>query len=112
MRLYDFDINEAKSITLLIRLLLETKQKVNLSEENYIESINCKLSLDLSRNNSGISRNEDYSYTCQLNEETYLEMIDLIEPFTKDVSEGHQWLYNLDTNNTSIDFLFSPSGGW
>ena len=43
-------------------------------------------------------------------EDFYKYMIDLIQPFTEELS-GYNWLDEQTENKSNIDFLISPGGG-
>jgi hypothetical protein len=46
-----------------------------------------------------------------MNEDSYLAMIEIIEPFKTDLN-GYNWLDDQISQKADIDFLFSPNGGW
>jgi hypothetical protein len=76
---------------------------------DYIEAINCTLTLRISALDLGIKSNDKSIFFCDLTKESYEDMTKLIEPFCNNDLGGYQWLYDIDT---PIEFLFSPGGEW
>ena len=110
IRLYDFDADEAKQFcSSIFDFLINKKQSLDFSTLGFIESVNCNLVLQLSLNNEGIVSDGIQNFICNLDTESYKEIIKLCEPFCQNKSRGFAWLYNLDN---PIDFLFSPHGTW
>jgi hypothetical protein len=109
VRLYNFDIAEAKSFSSSIsKHIIENKSAFNLESASYIHSQNCQLSLCLSDENEGIISLKHREFVCKLTLTSYHKMLLLIEPFCLREMKGYQFLYE-DIDNP-IDFLFSPSG--
>ncbi|QHI39092.1 hypothetical protein IMCC3317_44930 [Kordia antarctica] len=113
IRLWDFGCNESKLFQELINsfVLDASKFEVVLEAQEFITSINCKLTLIKSDKNNGIERISEDQFICNLNLDSYKHMINLIEPFINHDSSGYQWLDEL-ANPSEIDFLFSPGGTW
>lgn len=110
VRLYDFDQIQADNFKQTIQqTLIEHGRQLNLYEIDFIEAVNCNLTLRISEKDLGIKSNDNSTYFCDLTRNSYENMINLIEPFCKKDSSGYQWLYDIDT---PIDFLFSPDGQW
>lgn len=110
IRLYDFDKHQALRLKEIIeRELLEGQKEVRLSSLNFIESLNCSLTLKISNIDRGIARAEDMDFECYLTTAAYKEMVYLMEPFCIRDASGYQWLYEV---NCPIDLLFSPGGTW
>jgi len=65
--------------------------------------------LALYKEDEGIISTDNQTFFCALTLGAFHDMIDLLEPFCKKNSKGHQYLYDLDNPN---DFLFSPAGTW
>jgi len=107
VRLYNFDRTEA---TLFRDLLVETvilkKQKLDLSQVDFIEARNCNLILGLFKSDEGILTKDNQNFFCILTLEGFTNMIKLIEPFCKKDSRSYQYLYEIDN---PIDLLFCPS---
>jgi hypothetical protein len=110
IRLYDFDAMEANQFCMAIQEnLIDKKQTIDLHLLNFIQPINCNVSLHLANQNDGIQTLDHQNFVCNLTLESYAEIIKLCEPFCQNKSRGYRWLYDLDT---PIDFLFSPHGTW
>lgn len=110
VRLYDFETQEIVQLCAALRSsVVDLKHELKLSSLNFIQTINCDLTLNISPNDKGISETSKSVLYCELTSEAYLKMIELIEPFSKPESTGFQWLYDLDS---PIEFLLSKSGKW
>lgn len=110
IRLYDFDQIQAANFRIIIhKRLIEHNEQLNLIEIDFIEAINCNLTLQISETDIGIRSNDNFSFICYLTKNGYKNMMNLIEPFCKHDSDGFQWLYDIDT---PIEFLFSIGGQW
>lgn len=107
VRLYNFDKKEAiKFKKLLEETVINNKQKLNLAEVDFIETTNCNLIFGLFKSDEGILTKDNETFFCILTLEGFKKMIELIEPFCKKESRGHQYLYDVDT---PTDLLFCPS---
>lgn len=112
VRLYDFSKQEVSQFQKVIKAkILIEKQSVDIDELDYIENVNCSLKLVLSDLNNGINKVGDNAFHCNMNENSYKHMVDLIQPFTEELS-GYNWLDEQIENESNIDFLISPGGGW
>ena len=113
IRLWDFSPQEAKQFQNLIHDFVKNSDvtKLSLHKEEFITSINCKLTLVKDEANNGINRLSEEEFICKLNNEGYTHMIELIKPFTHEDCNGYQWLDEQATIG-DIDFLFSPGGTW
>ena len=109
IRLYGFDSAEAIKFKSVIDKLIVDQKNIDLSTLDFIQAINCDLSLRVSETDEGITASAKGNFNCDLTLESYKRISTLIEPFCKKESRGFQWLYELDT---PIDFLFSPGGKW
>ena len=108
VRLYDFDKYQAIQFRDLIKVtIVERKQKLVLSEVDFIETRNCNLILGLFKTDEGIFSVDQKTFYCALTLEGYHNLLDLIEPFCNKDSKGYQYLYDIDT---PTDFLFAPAG--
>lgn len=110
VRLYNFDSLQAKELRQSIQeKIIEGNNEIELTTLDFIESVNCNLTLKISETNKGILTSDNNNFVCILTVEKYEEMIFLMEPFCESEVNIYQWLYDLDT---PIDFLFSPGGSW
>ena len=108
VRLYNFDRYQAIQFRDLIKVtIVERKQKLVLSEVDFIETRNCNLILGLFKTDEGIFSVDQKTFYCALTLEGYHNLLDLIEPFCNKDSKGYQYLYDIDT---PTDFLFAPAG--
>lgn len=107
VRLYNFDKSEAiKFRDLLIEVVILKKQKLDLSQVDFIEPVNCNLILGLFKSDEGILTKDNQTFFCILTLQGFENMIRLIEPFCKKETRAHQYLYDIDN---PTDFLFCPS---
>jgi hypothetical protein len=110
IRLYNFDKAQSVKFRDLIKdVIVDRKQKLDLSQVDFIEGRNCNLILGLYKTDEGILSNDNETFFCILTLECYSTMLKLLEPFCKKETKGHQYLYDIDN---PIDFLFSPAGTW
>ena len=108
IRLFDFNKNETTKLRSEIhQKILVEKQKLDLSEVVFIESINCQLILAISAIDNGIQRTDNPKlFICQLSEDSYKDMIEIMDC----VDDGYNWLCGTSIDN--IDFLYSAGGTW
>ncbi|MDG1398327.1 MAG: hypothetical protein P8P88_08065 [Polaribacter sp.] len=107
VRLYNFDMAEAiKFKDLLIEVVILKKQKLDLSQVDFIEPRNCNLILGLFKTDEGILTKDNQTFFCILTLKGFENMVKLIEPFCKKESKGYQYLYDIDN---PTDLLFCPS---
>lgn len=105
VRLSDFNASEASLFMAAVeRLIADAATPLELSSLPFIESVNCRLTLRSSEEDSGISYSGNLDFYCDLRLDSYREMVILLIPFCKKESKGYQWLYDLDN---PIGFLFS-----
>jgi hypothetical protein len=110
VRLYNFDKSQSIKFRDLIQgVIVDKKQKLDLSLVDFIEGRNCNLILGLFKADEGILTNDHETFYCALTLEGFNTMLKLLESFCKKETKGHQYLYELDN---PIDFLFSPAGTW
>mgnify|MGYP001549253395 CR=1 FL=1 len=108
VRLYNFDQHEAIQFRDLIQdTIVEKKQKLVLSQVDFIEIRNCNLVLGLFKSDEDIFSVDQKTFYCALTLAGYHTMLKLIEPFCNKDSRGYQYLYDLDN---PTDFLFAPAG--
>ncbi len=79
-----------------------------LSQVNFIKSKNCTLSFSICNTDEGIVTENNIDFNCQLTLAGYTQLLQNIEPFCQKETKGYKYLYDIDS---SIDLLFSPSGG-
>jgi hypothetical protein len=107
VRLYDFNKEETRALMTAIRVkVIEGNGLLDLSQLDFIESLNCRLLLERSGSNEGICRVVANAFTCRLTIEAYREMLAIMEK----VTTGFNWL--CDTSKEDIDFLYSVGGAW
>jgi hypothetical protein len=110
VRLYDFDNLQANMLKQTIqKVILESNKEIDLTTLDFIQAVNCNLTLQISDIDKGITTSDNKNFVCNLTVGKYEEMVFLMKPFCKKEANGYQWLYDLDT---AIDFLFSPGGSW
>ena len=108
VRLYNFDKYEAIKFRDLIKdTIVDKKQKLVLSQVDFIETRNCNLVLGLFKTDEGIFSVDQKTFYCALTLERSHNLLDLIEPFCEKDKRGYQYLYDIDN---PTDFLFAPAG--
>jgi hypothetical protein len=113
IRLWDFGCQESKQFQTLIKDFVadDLKSTLSLDQQDFIEPLNCKLTLIKDRANNGINRLSDDAFTCNLSIDSFKHIVKLVEPFVHEDSSGHQWLDG-KANVGNIEFLFTPGGTW
>lgn len=110
LRLYNFKKEDTIKLTEVIKeKLLEDKEPIDMALLDFVEPRNCNVTLRLSFEDEGITRDSKFEFFCDLREESYEKILELLEPFCHKNLRTHQYLYDLDT---PIDFLVSPAGTW
>ena len=110
VRLYNFDKCQVIKFRELIKdTIVNRKQKLDLSQVDFIEKRNCNLILGLFKTDEGILSNDNKTFYCALTLESYNNMLILLEPFCEKETKGYQYLYDIDN---PTDFLFTPAGTW
>lgn len=110
VRLYDFDRTEVVRLRDLIRKeIIENKQSVQLSELEFIESVNCTVTLNLNEEDLGMETVDNTHFECGLTLASYHKILYLLEAFCGKKCSGFQWLYEADN---PVEFLFSQNGDW
>ncbi len=110
VRLYNFDKSQAIKFRELIKdIIVNRKQKLDLSQVGFIENRNCNLILGLFKTNEGILSSDNKTFYCALTLESYHTMLKLLESFCEKETKGYKYLYDIDN---PTDFLFSPAGTW
>jgi len=109
VRLYNFNKKEAILFRkLIVETIITKKQKLDLSQVDFITPRNCNLIFGLFKSDEGILTKDNETFFCVLTLEGYINMAKLLEPFCKKESKGYQYLYDIDN---PTDLLFSPSAG-
>jgi hypothetical protein len=110
VRLYNFDKSQVIKFRALIKDTIVTrKEKLDLSQIDFIETRNCNLILGLFKTDEGMLSRDNKTFYCALTLESYTKMLKLLEPFCEKETKGYQYLYDVDN---PTDFLFSPAGTW
>jgi hypothetical protein len=107
VRLYNFNKAEAILFRKLIKdTIIDKKQKLDLSQVDFITPRNCNLIFGLFKSDEGIITKDNETFFCVLTLEGFIKMAKLIEPFCKKESKGYQYLYDIDN---PTDLLFCPT---
>jgi hypothetical protein len=110
VRLYNFNKKEAiKFRDLLEDTVIAKKQKLDLSQVDFITLRNCNLIFGLFKTDEGILTKDNQTFFCILTIDGFKKMIKLIAPFCKKESKGYQYLYEIDN---PIDLLFCPTASF
>jgi len=105
IRLSDFNSFQATKFREVVdRFIEDDSVSVDLSSVDFIESVNCRFTLQISSEDLGISSSDGVNFVCDLTLSSYKNMSALLEPFCRKESKGYQWLYDIDI---PIGFLFS-----
>jgi hypothetical protein len=104
VRLSDFDSSQANKFRDVINFIIENKNPIELTTLDFIELLNCKLTLRVAEEDLGISTTDYVIFSCNLTIGSYKNIAKLLEPFCRKESRGYQWLYDIDT---PIGFLLS-----
>lgn len=109
VRLSNFNQKEAILFRdILLQAIVTNKQPLNLNQINFIKSKNCTLCFELSATDEGVVTENNIDFICQLTMAGYMQLLQHIEPYCQKETKGYKYLYDIDS---SIDLLFSPSGG-
>src|SRR4051812_24657157 len=80
VRLYDFDPGQTETFVKKLQEFVVYKTDFNLSKCDFIELVNCSLILSISNVNQGILKTGNQNiFTCYLTEESYLDLINVIQ---------------------------------
>lgn len=107
IRLSDFTSSQAAAFRDTIDGLIadsESPLELDLTSLDFMDSVNCRLLLRTSAEDTGISTTDNINFICDLTLEAYKGISKLLQPFCRKESRGYQWLYDIDT---PIGFLFS-----
>lgn len=107
VRLFNFNMAEAILFRdLLVATVLEKREKLDLSQVDFIKGHDCNLIFGLFKSDEGILTKDKRDFFCILTLQGFKDMVALLEPFCKKETKGYQYLYDVDT---PIDLLFCPS---
>jgi hypothetical protein len=107
VRLYNFNKAEAIQFREVLKdTVIDKKQKLDLSEVDFITPRNCNLIFGLFKSDEGIITKDNETFFCVLTLEGFKNMVKLLAPFCKKESRSFQYLYDIDN---PTDLLFSPS---
>ena len=107
VRLYNFNKAEAIQFRALLKeKIIDKKQKLDLSEVDFITPRNCNLIFGLFKSDEGIITKDNETFFCVLTLSGFKNMLKLLEPFCNKESRSFQYLYDIDN---PTDLLFSPS---
>ena len=110
VRLYGFDMLQANKFRqAILDTIILNANPFDLSKADFIQMRNCNLMLRISDEDLGIITSDKINFYCDLTIGRYEQMVSLLRPFCLKETRGHQYLYDIDS---SIDFLFTPSGSW
>lgn len=110
VRLYNFNKEEAQKLSELIEdVIINKKQRLDLSTVGFIKPRNCNLILGLFKSDEGILTEDYKTFYCVLTLRGFINMLNLMEPFCKKETRSYQYLYDIDN---PTDFLFSPTASW
>lgn len=110
VRLYNF--NKAKAILfrdLLIDTIINKRQKLDLSQVDFIKPRNCNLIFGLFKSDEGILTQDNETFFCVLTLDGFQNMVTLLEPFCIKETRSYQYLYDIDN---PTDLLFSPTASF
>ncbi|WP_299015860.1 hypothetical protein [uncultured Polaribacter sp.] len=106
VRLFDFNKAEAIQFRDLIQnVVIEQKQKLDLSQIDFINTEDYNLIFGLFKTDEGILTKDYRTFFCILTLNGFKEMLRLLAPFCVKDTKAHQYLYDLDT---PTDLLFAP----
>jgi hypothetical protein len=107
VRLYNFNKAEAIQFRAVLQnTVIDKKQKLDLSEVDFITPRNCNLIFGLFKSDEGIITKDNETFFCILTLSGFKNMLKLLEPFCNKESRSFQYLYDIDN---PTDLLFSPS---
>jgi hypothetical protein len=107
VRLYNFNKAEAIQFRDLIKdTIVSKRQKLDLSQVDFITPRNCNLIFGLFKSDEGIITQDNKTLFCVLTLKGFENMVQLLEPFCLKESKGYQYLYDVDN---PTDLLFCPT---
>jgi hypothetical protein len=110
IRLFSFDAEEAAALmTVVSDWLRDPSAPLQVDTLPFVTRVNCAVRFELAPKDDGIQELSPYTYVCRMTVDSFKAMLELMSPFAKGGSVGHQWLHDMDT---PIDLLFSRNGSW
>lgn len=107
VRLFNFNMAEViKFRDLIQHTVIDNRQKLDLQHVDFIDTKICNLIFGLFKTDEGILTKDNQTFFCILTMAGFQKMIQLLEPFCKRETRGHQYLYDIDN---PTDLLFAPS---
>ena len=107
VRLFNFKKAEAILFRdLLVETVILKKERLDLSQVNFITPHQCNLIFGLFKTDEGVLSKNNETFFCILTMEGFKNMVKLIEPFCLKESKSFQYLYDIDT---PTDLLFCPA---
>jgi hypothetical protein len=107
VRLFNFKKAEAILFRdLLVETVILKKERLDLSQVNFITPHQCNLIFGLFKTDEGVLSKDNETFFCILTMEGFKNMVKLIEPFCLKESKSFQYLYDIDT---PTDLLFCPA---
>ncbi|TCJ18795.1 hypothetical protein EPD60_03275 [Flaviaesturariibacter flavus] len=114
IRLYAFTPLEARELCRAIgEQLVSGHGRVEVHGLNFVQALNCTLTLIAADKNEGIALPADgKNFRCLLTREAYTTMASLVGHFANPGHAliGYHWLYVADEEQ--VDLLLSPRGTW
>ncbi len=104
IRMYDFDMKQAILLRDTIKELITEGASINLLDREFIEYVNCGLSLRVAGYDQGLLTDDDHNFFLKMSVSGYESIIKKLEPFCSKESRSYTWLYDLDN---PIDLLLS-----
>lgn len=110
IRLYEFNSEEAYQLRRMALQLARRKETaVLLHKDSSVVAIGgCELRLKKGEKDLGASQISFLKFECILSPSGWLQVADLIRPFTRGAANGYQWLSETGT----VKILLSCDGKW
>jgi hypothetical protein len=90
VRVYHFDCLQAGKLMHAIQeIIIETHKEICLTGLDFIQPVNCNLTLQVSGMYKGITTLNNKDFVCTLTIEKYKEMVFLLEPFCHKKTRGY-----------------------
>ena len=94
LKLYNFDKSQAIMFRNLIQeVIIKRKEKLDLSEIDFIDTDSYNLVLGLFKTDEGIMSNDNKNFVCALTLTGFKNMLKLIEPFCNKEAKSYQYLF-------------------
>ena len=110
LRIFAFNQDETLVLRSLIeKFILEQKKDLKIHSLDFVEEINCKLTMTRVNKNIGVSQINSTEFKWELNTEQCTNVCEMLENSIR--TSGFYWLDG-DDCETDVDLLFSEGGGW